>query len=223
MLGGAAKGSFRKLDGDRASFLDFYAPVRDMVRTLNLDGLDLDVEEDMSLAGIIRLIDHLKEDFGKEFLITLAPVATALQGLRHLSGFDYEALEKAMGRHVAWYNTQFYCGWGDVSTTAGYDAIMRRGWPADKIVLGVISNPEGGAGWVPDDLLEGTIRALRARYPSFGGVMSWEYFNSITVAEPYGWPWCWANLMTRILHPDIARPAAIIGNPQATEASIVQG
>lgn len=106
MLGGAAKGSYQKLDGDRTSFLRYYEPLRQMVRQLGFDGLDLDVEEDMSLAGIVRLIDQLKFDFGSGFIITLAPVATALQGLRHLSGFDYEALEKAMGRHIAWYNTQ---------------------------------------------------------------------------------------------------------------------
>jgi len=106
MLGGAAKGSYQKLDGDRLSFLRYYEPLRRMVQEVGLDGLDLDVEEDMSLAGIVRLIDQLKSDFGSGFIITLAPVATALQGLRHLSGFDYEALEKAMGRHIAWYNTQ---------------------------------------------------------------------------------------------------------------------
>lgn len=106
MLGGAAKGSYQKLDGDRLSFLRYYEPLRRMVQEVGLNGLDLDVEEDMSLAGIVRLIDHLKSDFGSGFIITLAPVATALQGLRHLSGFDYEALEKAMGRHIAWYNTQ---------------------------------------------------------------------------------------------------------------------
>jgi len=106
MLGGAAKGSYQKLDGDRLSFLRYYEPLRRMIKAIGLDGIDLDVEEDMSLAGIVRLIDQLKFDFGGAFIITLAPVATALQGLRHLSGFDYEALEKAMGRHIAWYNTQ---------------------------------------------------------------------------------------------------------------------
>jgi len=174
MLGGAAKGSYLKLDGDLASFLAYYEPLREMIQSTNLDGLDLDVEEDMSLAGIVRLIDQLRHDFGASFIITLAPVATALQGGKHLSGFDYGELEKAMGRHINWYNTQFYCGWGDVATTAGYDLIMRRGWPAEKVVLGVTTNPEACAGWVPDDILEDTLDALLVRYPKFGGVMGWE-------------------------------------------------
>lgn len=106
MLGGAAQGSFRRLDGFDILFEEYYVPLRDMIRKLGLDGLDLDVEEKMSLGGIIRLIDRLKDDFGKDFLITLAPVATALWGERHLSGFDYEALEVMKGDSIAWYNTQ---------------------------------------------------------------------------------------------------------------------
>lgn len=202
MLGGAAKGSYKRLDGDLATFFKYYEPLRHMIETTGLEGLDLDVEEDMSLSGIIRLIDQLKLDFGKEFIITLAPVATALQGRRHLSGFDYEALEKAFGRHIDWYNTQFYCGWGSAADISGYDEIIRRGWPAEKVVLGLMTNPEGDQGWIPDDLLTDTLNALKSKYPTFGGVMGWEYWGSMTAAEPYGWPWSWANLMTKILRPD---------------------
>ena len=79
MLGGAAQGSFQRLDRSGGEFEAYYVPLRDMIRRHNLDGLDLDVEEPMSLNGIIRLIDRLKTDFGPEFLITLAPVATALR------------------------------------------------------------------------------------------------------------------------------------------------
>ena len=106
MLGGAAQGSFRRLDGYDILFEEYYIPLRNMIRKHNLDGLDLDVEEDMSLGGIIRLIGRLKDDFGEEFLITLAPVATALRAEKHLSGFDYEALEVMKGASIAWYNTQ---------------------------------------------------------------------------------------------------------------------
>ena len=106
MLGGAAKGSYKALDGNSISFYQYYEPLRQLIETTGLNGMDLDVEEDMSLAGIIRLIDQLKTDFGTDFIITLAPVATALQGKRHLSGFNYEDLEKAFGKKIAWYNTQ---------------------------------------------------------------------------------------------------------------------
>lgn len=111
MLGGAAKGTFSagRLDApDEATFERYYAPLRDVVRNKSLDGLDLDVEEEMSLAGAVRLIDRLRGDFGPGFIITLAPVAAALMdSRRNLSGFDYEALEVMRGREIAWYNCQF--------------------------------------------------------------------------------------------------------------------
>ncbi len=98
MLGGAARGSFTRLDGDETQFERYYLPLREMVSTYGLDGLDLDVEEEMSLGGVIRLIDRLRVDFGPGFLITLAPVAAALLNPRNnLSGFDYEALEVMRG------------------------------------------------------------------------------------------------------------------------------
>src|SRR5699024_4452531 len=89
MLGGAAPGTFTRLDGSDAQFEAYYAPLRDLVRQRSLDGLDLDVEENMSLGGVIRLIDRLRADFGPGFIITLAPVAMAmLDAEKNLSGFD---------------------------------------------------------------------------------------------------------------------------------------
>lgn len=111
MLGGAAKGTFspdRLGSDDDAVFERYYAPLRDLVRARGLDGMDLDVEEEMSLGAAIRLVDRLRADFGPDFVITFAPVAAALLDTRnHLSGFDYEALEVMRGREIAWYNCQF--------------------------------------------------------------------------------------------------------------------
>ncbi|KAI9846110.1 MAG: hypothetical protein M1837_004366 [Sclerophora amabilis] len=213
MLGGAAKGSFRRLDfpagrddGDddiddaaAAVFEAYYTPLRDLIRTRQLDGLDLDVEEDMSLRGVIRLIDRLKADFGPGFLVTLAPVATALQRGRHLSGFDYEALEVLRGGHIAWYNTQFYCGWGSMALTMPYDLIVAAGWLPHKVVAGVSTNPRNAAGYVPLEILMPVLRSLHRRYPTFGGVMGWEYFQSLPGGSDR--PWEWAAVMSEALHP----------------------
>lgn len=222
MVGGAAKGSFRRLDpragsgsgsqeagsseseseSSLLSFERYYGPLRDMVRAHGLDGLDLDVEEDMSLEGIVALIDRLKADFGDDFLITLSPVATALQGLPHLSGFDYEALEALRGASsIAWYHVQFYNGWGQPPTTTyEYDALVTtRGWPPHKLVVGVLTSPQNGhpASYVSLEDLTPTLSALARAYPRFGGVVGWEYFNSL----PGGLdrPWEWADAMMRTL------------------------
>lgn len=193
MLGGAAKGSYERLDGDDTTrFEAYYAPLRDLLRRHKFDGLDLDIEEPASLPGTIRLIDRLRVDFGANFLITMAPVATALlPNQPHLSGpaFDYGLLEQMRGHEIAWYNTQFYCGWGDASTTAWYDAIIGLGWNPNKVVMGLITNPSNGAGHVAWPVLENVVRTLRTRYPTFGGVMGWEYFNALPGGAERPWEW----------------------------------
>lgn len=204
MLGGAAKGSFTRLDLDDVTFEAYYTPLRDLVRERNLDGLDLDVEEPMTLAGVIRLIDRLRADFGPDFLITFAPVAAALLSNKpehNLSGFDYEYLEVMRGKDIAWYNTQFYCGWGDVSNTRMYDGIVMRGFPASKVVVGMVTNGANGAGWVPFEVLGEVLLNFKLRYGNqFGGVMGWEYFNSLPGDRER--PWEWAAFMTKSLRLD---------------------
>ncbi|KAI4283215.1 MAG: hypothetical protein L6R38_002303 [Xanthoria sp. 2 TBL-2021] len=198
MLGGAAQGSFRALDGTDAEFEEYYVPLRDMLRDRGVDGLDLDVEEEMSLLGVIRLIDRLKADFGEDFLITLAPVATALQGGRHLSGFDYEALEVMRGQQIAWYNVQFYNNWGNLTGFEGYGGIINIGWKAEKVVAGVLTNPANGTqGWVEAEELARTVTMLKVLFPGFGGVMGWEYFNSTPGGEER--PWEWAEAVGRAI------------------------
>ena len=209
MLGGAAPGTYERLDKDDATFERYYAPVRDLVRERELDGLDLDVEEPMSLGGVIRLIDRLRADFGPEFLISMAPVAAALlDAEKNLSGFDYEALEVMRGKDISWYNAQFYCGWGDCSNPVMYEMLLAKGWPAEKIVLGMVTNPENGAGWVPWEMLGAVLLGLRSRYARFGGVMGWEYFNSLPAGKER--PWEWAKWMTVMLKgmPNVAPAAA---------------
>ncbi|KAI0009572.1 glycoside hydrolase family 18 protein [Xylariaceae sp. FL0662B] len=230
MLGGAAKGSYARLDRDQTTFDRYYSPLYDLIRERGLDGLDLDVEEDMSLAGIIRLIDRLRADFGPDFIITLAPVAAALlDARRNLSGFDYEALEVMRGRQIAWYNAQFYCGWGDASTPIMYEMCVARGWAPEKLVFGLVTTPDNGAGWVPFEILGPTLMFLQTRFPKFGGVMGWEYFNGLPGGKER--PWEWAQRLTKLLkavqttdgtmETNIQNPVEIDTDPdEANEAHI---
>ncbi|KAK4219212.1 chitinase [Rhypophila decipiens] len=202
MLGGAAKGTFSRLDCPQGlsteSFEAYYAPLKNLITQRGLDGLDLDVEEPMSLAGIIHLIDRLKADFGEDFIITLAPVASALLDAKHnLSGFDYQALEVLRGGRIDWYNAQFYCGWGDCSNPVMYEMILLRGWKAEKVVVGLVTNPENGGGYVPWEGLGNVLPLLVGRHARFGGVMGWEYFNSLPGGRER--PWEWARCMTGLV------------------------
>ncbi|CAI6331823.1 unnamed protein product [Periconia digitata] len=207
MLGGAAQGSFEKLGGSDEDFEAHYLPLKTLITTTSLNGLDLDVEEVIPLRTATRLISRLRADFGPEFIITMAPVATALipdpkipshlrpprpvlsstgatpnplhPTLPHLSGFSYPELEcSVFGREIAWYNTQFYCGWGDAGTTQWYDTIIAAGWSPNRVVMGVVTNPGNGAGHVPIEKLRDNCTRLRSKYSNFGGVMGWEYFNA---------------------------------------------
>lgn len=190
MLGGAAAGSYKRLDGLQEEFEAYYAPLLAIIRRYGLDGLDLDVEEAMSLEGIIRLIDQLKADLGDGFIITLAPVAAALVGLGNLSGFNYRELESSRGSKISWYNAQFYNGWGHAQDPRIYAAIIASGWPASKVVMGLLTNPGNGSqGWVSSEDIGPVLAFLTLQFPDFGGVMGWEYFNSLPggLEEPWQW------------------------------------
>src|SRR5271155_2407409 len=217
MLGGAAQGSFARLDYSEsrtdipaARFEMYYAPLREFIRQHNLDGLDLDIEEEMSLPGVVHLIDRLKADFGQSFIITLAPVATALMaGRPHLSGFDYWLLELARGSRISlFYNTQFYCGWGGIHNTEAYDEIVRNGWRPDRVVAGMLTNPKhASSGYVPLEWTAEVLSLLVEKYPNFGGVMGWEFCDALPQeANPWLWPFC----MTLCMGMKKLRDAAII-------------
>lgn len=95
MLGGAAAGTFPTLDSSLERFEEYYQLLLEVIRRHQLDRLDLDIEEPMSLQGIIRLIDRLKAGLGDAFIITSGPVAAAMLTMRNVSGFDYRQLEFA--------------------------------------------------------------------------------------------------------------------------------
>ncbi|WP_434391382.1 RICIN domain-containing protein [Melittangium boletus] len=193
MVGGAAQGSYKRLDTE---FNTYYPLLKNIITTYKLDGVDLDVEEYMSLAGMERVIRALRADFGDDFVITLAPVATALYGGGNLSGFNYEQLYRSVGGQISWFNAQFYNGWGYMGSTANYQSILnRRVIPAQKVVAGMLSNPgNGGSGYVDITTAQNTVRALVGGSQDFGGVASWEYFNSLPGDRAA--PWQWAGTMS---------------------------
>ncbi|WPG98729.1 Hypothetical protein R9X50_00152300 [Acrodontium crateriforme] len=224
MLGGAAQGTFARLEStDPARFERYYAPLKSMIETHKLNGLDLDIEEPTTLVHTIHLIDRLRADFGPDFLITLAPVATALLiDQPHLSGpkFNYHTLEQQRGHEIAWYNVQFYNGWGDARTTFWYDAIIRTGWKPERVVFGLLTNPgNGGSGYVPWEQMQIVLLALKFNYPSFGGVMGWEYFNALPGGDDRPWEWA-KNMSQAIRRPLVGLPSSAPTGTSGQQAPI---
>ena len=106
--------------------------------------MDLDVEQFVAYSDIVHLITQLRKDFGPGFIITLAPVATALLEEGNLSGFDYIQLEHDYGYLINWYNAQFYSGFGQL-------------FPDDQY----INITQFGAGLDPSRLVAYVLRSLR--------------------------------------------------------------
>ena len=68
----------------------------------------------------LRLLRQLNTDLGPDFLLTMAPVASALLGSggNGLHGFNQKEMDdqatdpaRPNGKLVSWYNAQFYNGW----------------------------------------------------------------------------------------------------------------
>jgi chitinase len=187
MLGGAAQGSYANLHND---FTTYYALLKNTLQTYHFDGIDLDIEEPFSLADTEHLITQLRADFGSGFVITLAPVASDLSGGSQFSGgFSYRQLENDLGSQISWYNAQFYCGWGDLSGTSDYDAVLAAGFSASRVVAGTVTNPANCSGYVDPTTLASTVRSLVAAHQDFAGVAGWEYFDSVGVngGGPASW------------------------------------
>jgi hypothetical protein len=187
MLGGAAQGSYADLFSQWSTF---YPILRQTLRRYHLNGIDLDVEENVSLANIEKLIKRLNTDFGPSFEITLAPVATALTNGPNLSGFNYPMLYASqVGPDIAWFDTQFYSGFGSLGNVNSYVNVINFGYPPDIIIAGMIANPQDGSGFVSITTVANTVSQLVTTYPTFGGVFAWEYFNALPggPAAPAQW------------------------------------
>lgn len=195
MLGGAACCSYQELF---SNWNTLYPVLKQTLQTYHFNGIDLDIEQSVTLRDVQRLIDQLYADFGSGFQITLAPVASDLTQGVGLSGFNYKSLyQSPEGSKIAWFNTQFYSGFGSLSSTSDYEAAINNGFPADKVVAGMLGNPNDGGGYVDVNQVALTVKQLVKKYPTFGGVFSWEYFDTLPGGTTN--PEQWSQLMDQSL------------------------
>ncbi|MDN5724678.1 MAG: alpha-L-fucosidase [Propionibacteriales bacterium] len=205
MVGGWAPGTTEKLDGPPME--RYYPPLRDFLTAHGFDGIDIDVEQDMSLDGVIALIDRLRTDFGPAFEIILAPVASALWGGANLSGFDYEELYRRRGDTIDFLNVQHYSGFGSPATIADHQRIIDRGViPVHKLVLGMLGHPDDAQGFIGPDRVAQTVTELSRRHPDFAGVDVWELFRALPGgrADPTRWAHLMADAMAAGADPSVS-------------------
>jgi len=215
LLGGAAVGSYARLNGtdttvlplpistrdiSHKQFTAYYTPLLALLKKYNFDGLDIDIEEHVPLSVPLRLLNALYRDMGPSFILTMAPLAATLSDKDgyNLSGFSYSDLEKAAlipnttTNLISWYNAQFYGGFA--RSTAFYRSCVDAGWEPRRLVLGVLdSADDGGAnGFVNVTTLGQTVRELRGLYEWFGGVAGWEYHDA-GMSDGGREPWEWVK------------------------------
>jgi hypothetical protein len=169
MVGGAG-GAFQ----DLFSNYDAYYPLlKELILDKRniIDGIDLDIEEIVSLNNVESLIKTLKTDFGSHFIITMAPVQSSIQfDQPGMGGFIYKTLYNSLGTQIDYFNVQCYY---DYSVDA-YNQMIKNGYPEDKIVMGSISSQD-----ITQNI--NTIKKIVKIYPKIGGVFNWEYYDSPTL------------------------------------------
>lgn len=197
-----------------------------MVAFLNdygLDGVDLDIEEPVPLSCATSLIHRLKSDMGEDFIITMAPVASDLTpSMRGLSGFNYKELEQSSAALlIDWYNTQYYSGFVEGSIEQSYAAAVSNGFPASRIVLGVLDSADDGFGYLGVSELEAAISNIRQSNADFAGLDGWEYFNagnSDGFRRPTGWLKRIGRALSQKTVASPAQPAQSDHQPQMSNA-----
>lgn len=193
MLGGAG-GAYGALFSD----YETYYPM--LVKTLHdhpeISGLELDIEEEVSLEQVRRLITDLNRDMTSSFILTMAPIASALiDNEPGLGGFNYKELAETLeGQRINWFNVQCY---GEYSLEV-YESILRAGWSSEKIVMGMISGSTDNFRTACHEL-----QRIYQRYPdSFAGVDVWEYCNCPPDPTNHSQ---WAQCVAKILLPNTVR------------------
>lgn len=180
LLVGGAGGAFTKLFSDYTVYYSFLKEL--LLNKSFISGIDLDVEEQVDIKDIQKLIIDLKVDLGENFTVCMAPVQYSIQtDVPGFGGFSYKQLIKSpAGKHIDYLNGQFY---EDFSYEA-YEDVIKNKYAPSCIVMGM----EG-----TNNLTErlSIIHKLYLTYgDNFGGVYLWEY----CLGDPN-----WATLVKNVL------------------------
>lgn len=169
MIGGAG-GAFQVLFSD---FEIYYKLLYNTIKKYPIAGVDLDIEEYVNINDVKKLINRIDKDFGKDFIISMAPVSYALQSNSSgMGNFSYKTLfNSSEGKRIDYFNGQFY---GDYNYDS-YKSVIDNGYPPDKINMGMLSGDIQSQNFTK---ICNTIKNLSRTYNNFGGVFVWEYIDS---------------------------------------------
>jgi hypothetical protein len=223
--GGGNVGDFRNLFASDATYATFYALLKNALQQKNLDGIDLDIEESattVSTANVTKLITSLRGDFqsrARGFLITSAPVASALTGGGNASSYvNYNSLIDSFD----FYILQFYNGFGNLNPgSSGTGSLPHYAEVASKfgvnyprkLVAGVLTNPQDAGspsnpvGYNALSAISTFLPGIISAYPNFGGICGWTYQNALNLQGTVK-PFDWAQTMAGLVRPKPKAAAA---------------
>ena len=185
MVGGAG-GAFQELF---SNFNTNYSLLRELVLNKKdlIDGIDLDIEEEVNITAVENLIKQLKNDFGNEFIISMAPIQNSIEyDVNGMGGFVYKELYTNCGHLIDYFNVQCY---NDYSINA-YSKMIENGYPEEKIIMGSISSQDVNSN------IE-VITNITHKYNKIGGVFNWEYYDSPPEPSNHGE---WSQLMYNAMY-----------------------
>ena len=189
LLIGGAGGAFTTLF---QAYQTYYPLLVTLLRAKkNISGVELDIEESVDLTNVQMFIRDLVRDFGPSFIITMSPVADSMIGNgRGMGDFSYkELVNSPEGDHIKWFNVQSY----GMFTEATYAGIIKNGYNPAQIVLGMLSSDFDTQTF---DAALLTIKNIKERWPTMGGVDVWEYYAAPPDIQD---PSQWAKLVAAVL------------------------
>ena len=187
MIGGAG-GAYQELFND---FENNYKQLKELLEEKTwIQGIDLDIEEEVKIEDVKMLMDRLIKDFGNDFILTMAPVSASLMhDFSGMGGFCYKDIYKSkQGKYIKWFNTQCYNSFSKET----YDLIIKNGYPPEKIVMGMMSGQFDKTNF--KTALD-EVKKIVEEYPNMSGVYDWEYLNAPPDKHD---PSIWCKLMKQI-------------------------
>ncbi|KDN50379.1 glycoside hydrolase family 18 protein [Tilletiaria anomala UBC 951] len=193
----SAFGASDKPQSSGRNAVDVATSIAKFVIDNNLDGVDIDYEEEdlfdhgKALPWLIALQRHLRQQLPRpQYIITHAPIAPWFSWTNYADG-GYSAFDNEVGDTVDWYNVQFYnqglyddCngllfnsgGWCPDSSLFQINSLA--GVPLERLVIGKPAIREDadnqGSGYMDASTLGECIKQAKAQNYS-GSVMLWEY------------------------------------------------
>ena len=189
LLVGGAGGAFSTLFSDYDTYYDLLKKLINSKKCIK--GIELDIEERVELDNVKKLLRDLKNDFGKNFILTMAPISYSMvYNSPGMGGFIYKDLFNSReGQLIDRFNVQAY----GTFTFQTYKNIIDNGYPPNKIVLGMLWNCFNKENF--NNALT-TIKNIKILYPDMAGIDIWEYYKAPPSSND---PTIWAKKIREIL------------------------